>query len=1239
MKDSWVPLHVHSQYSILDSLCSITELVKLAKLQGVKGLALTDQGNLFGAIEFYKECKSTQIKPILGLHAFIAPESRKDKKKIGSLPSSFSIVLLAMNHQGYKNLCKLSSLGYLEGFYYTPRIDKELLSQYNDGLLCLTGQGDSAPAYYLKHNQIEEATAEIDWYSKTFGDRLYVEVQRHQSAEEFRGEYGEENWLEKLNRDYLDEQKRLEKWIVEIAEKKGIPCVAANQSHYLTRDDWRAHEILINVRSGTVCELWERDSQGNPKQKILNPKRDVKSTRELYFKSPEAMQLLFADRPEWLENTSKILDRCNLEIDFKTKFYPVFIPPVLENKAYTDEERSLGAQEYLRTLCEEAIPIRYTPERLAEVEKKYPGQDPLQVVKDRLKHELSVIFPMGMGDYLLIVHDFIAWAKKQGIPVGPGRGSGAGSIVLYLIEITDIEPLRFNLFFERFINPERISYPDIDVDICMDRRQEVIEYTVQKYGADKVAQIITFGTMKAKMAIRDVGRVLGVELAKVNTLAKLVPEDPTITLEKALEMDKDLSDLVSSDSDAKEIIEIARRLEGSVRNTGIHAAGIVVCARPLMDCIPVCNMKDSSMLVTQYSMKPVEAVGMLKIDFLGLKTLTSIQKTVQLVEKTAGIHLDWVNLPLDNPATFNLLNQGKTQGIFQMESGGMQDLAKQLHIDVFEEIIAVGALYRPGPMEMIPSFIQRKKGLEPIEFEHPMMKDILNETYGIMVYQEQVMQIASLMALYSLGEGDVLRRAMGKKDKHEMMKQKEKFIAGASKNGVDIALAAQIFDKMEKFASYGFNKSHATAYGYLTYTTAYLKSNYPKEWMASLMTCDLGDLTKVAKLIREAKTMNIAMLSPDINESSKEFTPTQAGIRFALTAVKGVGEAVVDSIIAERGAHGSFVSFIDFCKRLDTKKVGKKTVENLIEAGCFDSIHPARNQLLANIDTLFAKAHREHKEKTLGILHLFEAEEAKTDAELLEDPGIPSMDLEQILKKEKELLGFYLSGHPLDQFRSAMEELGVVSIEEIKDPRAVTVQMIAGTLETIEVKISAKNQRKFAILLISDGDDLLEVPMWSDLYDICSYILKEGQVVLAFIQAEPQGDTPKFSLKHMTSLAEATPEKIQEWKTLLTRLQSTMKTYSTNKKSPKAAKPGSKGTLRIDFDLSQVKLSHILLLKQLLSVSPGENPVELQFVHESQVLGVVQINSKWGVDLQKIDRPSMQAIPSLLKASIEESAV
>ncbi|MBS0627018.1 MAG: DNA polymerase III subunit alpha, partial [Verrucomicrobia bacterium] len=970
---AWIPLHVHSQYSVLRSTASIDDLVTKAVEHGCSSLALTDQGNMFGAVEFYKACRAQKIKPILGCELAVAPFSRLEKKRIYGLSSGYPVVFLVKNKIGYQNLCKLSSLAHLEGFYYTPRIDRDLIKEFSEGLICLSGAINSKIGSLILQDKEEELLEEVNWLKAIFQEDFYFELQRQEMTPSLLVDdrMNEEPWLYQKHEELVQNQEKIIARLKDLSQETAISCVATNTIQYIDRKDWKAHEILMNIQSGEPCEIWEKDSAGNLKSKILNPKREVLYSHEYYFKSQEQMRALFSDIPEAIEKSEEIANKCNFDFDFKTKYYPVFVPPHLEGTSYTSEEREKEAEQFLRKLCEEGIAKRYTKDRLHNVHLRYPDKDPMEVVRSRLAYELEIITSKGMGDYLLIVYDFINWAKKQGIPMGPGRGSGAGSIILYLIEITDIEPLRFSLFFERFINPERISYPDIDVDICMERRQEVIDYTVRKYGKERVAQIITFGTMKAKMALKDVGRVLNVPLAKVNALAKLVPEDPNMTLEKALEIDPDLKSQYESDQEVHDLITLALRLEGSIRNTGIHAAGLIIGANPLMENIPLCSPKDSEMAVTQFSMKPVESVGLLKIDFLGLKTLTSIQKAVDAVELSTGTKLSWIDLPLDDKVTFDLLNQGKTQGIFQLESGGMQELARQLHVDKFEEIIAVGALYRPGPMEMIPSFIQRKHGNEPIEIDHPFMADILAETYGIMVYQEQVMQIASKLANYSLGEGDVLRRAMGKKDKEEMARQREKFQEGALVNGIDAETSMRIFDKIEKFASYGFNKSHAAAYGYLTYVTAYLKANYPMEWMAALMTSDKDDVTKVAKMIRESQSNGIAVLPPGINESNKAFVATPEGIRFAMSGIKGVGEGVVDAILLERKEKGPFISLYQFIRRMDIKKVGKKSIENLIEAGCFDFTTWSRPALLESVDPIFSSVAKEQKDASVGFIDFF----------------------------------------------------------------------------------------------------------------------------------------------------------------------------------------------------------------------------------------------------------------------------
>lgn len=1220
----FVHLRTHSQYSILDATPAVEDLVERAARDGMPALALTDHGNLFGAVEFYKACKNVKIKPIIGCEFYVAPTARQEKTKLPGMRAAYQLTLLAKNQQGYRNLCKLSSDGYLEGFYYYPRIDHELLQKYREGLICIAGSLGTRLAHEILQGTPQAILEHLHWYQELFGADYYLDLQRHQMSDENIQADGlaNESWLIQQYQESINRQQKLNAVLCEISEKHKIPLIATNDVHYLDREDWRAHEILMNIQSGEPCELWEKDSYGTPKFRIPNPKRQVYASHEYEFKTTSQMQALFSDQPEALQRTVEIADQCHIEIDFKTKHYPIYLPPGMENKAYDKEEQQREVEKYLWKLCEEGIPQRYTEERLAKIREIYPDQDPMQVVWERLNYEMSIIVPKGMSDYLLIVWDFIYWAKKNGIPMGPGRGSGAGSIVLYLIGITDIEPLRFHLFFERFINPERISYPDIDVDICMDKRGEVIEYTLQKYGKDNVAQIITFGTMKAKMALKDVGRVLSVPLAKVNAIAKLVPEDLNITLEKALERDQDLRQLYETDEEVTRLFDIAKKLEGSIRNTGIHAAGIIISGAPLTDLIPICNAKDSEMPVTQFSMKPAEAVGMLKVDFLGLKTLTAIQICVDAIKERGGEAIDWVNLPLNDKPTFDLLNQGKTAGIFQLESGGMQDLARQLHLDRFEEIIAVGALYRPGPMDMIPSFINRKHGRESIENDHPWMKDILAETYGIMVYQEQVMQIASKLANFTLGEGDVLRRAMGKKDMEQMATQRQKFRLGALQNQIDEQTSMLIFDKMEKFAAYGFNKSHAAAYGYLSYVTAYLKANYLMEWMAALMTCVRDDLTKVAKFIHECQSMGIKMLPPDVNEAGETFQATAGGIRFAMTGIKGVGAGIVQSIVQERVRKGPFKSLYEFFKRMDTRKIGKKVVESLAEAGCFDFTGWSRDALILSIDPIYEEVSKEQKEEALGILSFFSLMGETSESRFKDPPVVKQKRSKQeVLRREKELLGFFLTGHPMDEYREILQRLSCVPLRRLDQMEHDAVFRSAFIVETVQVRVAAKTQRKFAILAISDGIARYELPIWSDLYEERSALLRENQLLYAVLQLDKREEEVRLSCRWLDDLTLANEEMIEACDKAYDKArqnaarfaqhksQSTEKQASNNK--PKEEKPMKPILIKVDAD--RTKLSQILKLKEWFAEHRGQTPVQIHFHSHAKHLATLHIDSKWGV--------------------------
>ncbi len=1215
---TWIPLNVHSQFSILDSTLSVTAIAEKAKKEGVKAVALTDNGNLYGAVDFYKACKAASVKPIIGCEIWIAPSSRFDKKKTFGVPNGFPLLLLAKSKEGYQNLCRLSSIGFLEGFYYQPRIDKEVLEKHKEGLICITGGVGSIFSYLFQEKKPEELMNEILWYKSIFQDDFYLEIQRHPLNSE---DDKQEGWLLQKRADYVALQTELNEHLIRISKDTNIPLVATHKIHYLEKEDFLAHEILLNIQSGEPLEIWERDSMGNPKHKSLNPKREVAPTKEFYFKSPQEMQNLFQDLPKAIEETVKIAEKCSCELDFKTKHYPVFIPPHLEGKTFSKEERVKEAENFLYQLCIDGIPSRYTPDILKPIQDKNPDKDPLQIVKDRFEYEFKILSSKGMVDYMLIVYDFIAWAKKQGIPIGPGRGSAAGSIISYLTGITDIEPLRFHLFFERFINPERLSYPDIDVDICMNRRGEIIDYVTAKYGKDKVAQIITFGTMKAKMAIRDVGRVLNVPLSKVNLIAALVPEDPTMTLEKAFEIDPELKKLMDTDEEARRVLEMAQKAEGSIRNTSTHAAGLIISGGTITDLIPVCTAKDSSMIVTQYAMKPVESVGMLKIDFLGLKTLTSLQLCAEEVRKNTKKEIYWNQLPLDDKPTFDIINQGKTLGIFQLESGGMADLGRQLHIDVFEEIIAVLSLYRPGPMDMIPSYISRKHGREAIEIDHPLMKDILAETYGVMVYQEQVMQIASALAGYSLGEGDVLRRAMGKKDKEEMSKQRQKFLEGALLKGIDEETSGRIFDKIEKFASYGFNKSHAAAYAYLSYATAYFKAHHPKEWMAALMTCDKDDISKVAKFIGEAKALGIEVLPPDINESGQCFSAASQGIRFALSAIKGVGSNVVDAIVETR-KQAPFKDLYDFIQRMDKSRVGKKQIELLIQAGCFDFTKWSKDALLFSVETMFDHALKQDKEKALGILSLFSLIEEPTSFNtppLIANPTSKSA----LLQREKELLGFYLTGHPMDEYKDLLKHLSCVPLQDFEKLSDHSLVRTAFIVDSLEIKISNKNQKKFAILTMSDGIERFELPIWSDLYEEKGSLLQENKLLYAILLIEKKEGSFQLSCKYLEDLHTMDEQKIQTADTLYDRLKMQTKNSEKWKKEKKpeakekeAPPPKEKEEIKhviLKIDSHKVRLSEIVLLKKLFRAFPGKSSVELQFFASQKHHATLAISSDWGI--------------------------
>lgn len=1215
----WVPLHVHSQYSVLDATAAVEGIARKAAAYSIPACALTDHGNLFGAVDFFKACTRAGVKPIIGCEVYVAPGDRRTKERGWNNKAAYHLVLLVKNAEGYRNLCQLVSQAYIDGFYYHPRVDRELLQRHSKGLICLSACLSGEVALAATHGSEEQLLEVISWYHTLFGEDYFLELQRHgMSKEEIEAAgYLEESWLYQQHEQFIQAQERVNHKVVEMADKLSIPLVATNDSHYIAPDDWKAHEILLNIQSGEPCEIWQTDSRGNVQGKLPNPKRRSYPSHHFFFRSPEEMALLFADRPDALANTLLVEERCDFAFDFEIKHYPNFVPAELARTNYTEEERKAASERCLQQLCEEGIRRRYTEAALQEVKNHYPDRDPLDIVRARLAYEMEIILSMGMCDYLLIVWDIIDWAKRHHIPVGPGRGSGAGSIILYLIGITDLEPLRFHLFFERFINPERLSYPDIDVDICMEHRSRVMEYVVERYGEANVAQIITFGTMKAKMAIKDVGRVLSIPLARVNQIAKLVPEDPTMTLEQALELDPELHDLYEKDSEARQVVDYALRLEGSIRNTGIHAAGMIVSGEPLTNHIPTCVAKHTTMAVTQFAMKPVESLGLLKMDLLGLKTLTCIQKALEAIEKHHGLHIDPLKLPLDDPKTFSLLNVGQTLGVFQLESGGMQELARNLHLDRFEEILVVNALYRPGPMEMIPSFVNRKHGREKIEYDHPLLEPILKETYGIMVYQEQVLQIAQTLAGYTPGEGDVLRRAMGKKIHEEMAQQREKFRQGALEKGIDATTAMAIFDQMEKFAAYGFNKSHATCYGLISYITAYLKANFPGEWLAALMTCDSDDTSKVAKFIREASVMEIPITPPDINEAGEAFVATDAGIRFAMGAIKGVGKGVVQAIVEERESKGKYVSLSEFCQRIDHKRVPKKAIENLISAGAFDSIEKNRTFLKRTLEPTYQAAGLAQKEAASGEISLF----SLLDTEPLEmitqeatPEGIQENPLDRLFH-ERELLGFFLTGHPLDLYAEAMHQLGCLPLSTSSDTEDSLIFRVAFIVEDVTTRIS-KQGKKFALLQVSDQHQSLELPVWPDLYEQHAELLEENRLLCGVLQKEKREGTIRSSLRWLGDLTQVSHELMaacdfayDRAKIRMTRVGS----YRNNRKKDETSVNSSLPPVELRCQLECLKLSQLLHLKEILRAHPGEHSLQLIFFEGEKRLLSLHAGGSWQV--------------------------
>ena len=1029
----FVHLHVHTQYSLLDGACLIKNLTELAKRMKMPACAMTDHGNMFGAIEFYQSSIASGIKPIIGSEVYIAPKGRFDKTFSQGEDTANHLILLVKNETGYKNLMKLVSIGYLEGFYYKPRIDREVLAQHSEGLIalssCLKGE---IPRLVM--NRKEEKLREL--------------------VAEYRNIMGNENFYFELQDHSIPEQQEVNKELIRLGKELNVPLVATNDVHYLTKDSAKAHEALLCIQTQTTLD---------------DPNRMKLQTDQFYFKSTDEMKALFKDVPEAISNTIKIAERCNLELDFKKTFLPHYVVP-----------QGVAREKYLKDLCEQNLGHRY---------KELTVQ-----IKQRLENEIKVISKAGYVSYFLIVWDFVNYAKSKGIAVGPGRGSAAGSIVSYLLGITDIDPLRYNLLFERFLNSERVSMPDIDIDFCYEKRGEVIDYVIQKYGKDNVAQIITFGTMAARAVIRDVGRAMNLPYADVDKIAKLVPMDPDMTLELALEQEPELARLYKEDSKIKELITVSKKLEGLTRHASTHAAGVVISEDLLTNHAPLFKTSDGQ-ISTGYAMGSLEKIGLLKMDFLGLRTLTVIQEALKIINRINGISLKVEDIPMDDPKTYKLFNNAESTGVFQLESSGMRDLLRKLKAEKFEDIIALLALYRPGPIGsgMLDDYMKRKHGKAEVRYDHPLLEVGLKETYGIIVYQEQVMTIVSSLAGFSLSQADILRRAIGKKTPEIMEQQRKAFIDGAVKNKVDKRIAEKIFSLIEHFAGYGFNKSHSAAYAMISYRTAYLKANYPVEFMTALLTSEKDDTDKIVEYIDEAERMGIKILPPDVNESYANFTMINRNeIRFGLSAVKNVGEGAIEFIIEARKKYGSFTSLYEFCNRTDSRLVNKKVMESLIKCGAFDSLGLKRSQLMAILSEAMDVAAAAHKESAIGQMTFF-AESGSSQ----KTPDMKEWPESQLLNFEKEMIGFYITGHPLAKYEKILKEYSTAVSAGLKSLEDGQKVWFGGIINKIKNTVTKRTGEKMAIMMVEDMEGSVEALVFPNAYkNISKYIVLNAAIFI-----------------------------------------------------------------------------------------------------------------------------------------------
>ena len=1075
----FVHLHIHSEFSLLDGANRIKDLPVRAKELGMKAMAITDHGVMYGVIDFYKACKKEGIKPIIGCEVYVASRTRFDKEPQDK--RYYHLILLAKNNKGYQNLSKLVSLGFTEGYYYKPRIDLEILEKYHEGIICLSGCLAGSVSQAILNGNIEEAENVAKWHKNVFGEDYYLEIQNNG----------------------VKEQVMVNQKLIQIARRLDIPIVATNDAHYLKKEDAYNHEVLLCIQTG---------------KRITDEDRMRFETDELYVKSPEEMSEYFKNFPDAIENTVKIAEKCNVEFEFGHTILPNYDVP----------EEYATHYDYFKKLCDDGIKNRY-------------GENPSQEILDRAEYELKIISQMGYVDYYLIVWDYINYAKSVGIPVGPGRGSGAGSILAYAIGITDIDPMKYNLLFERFLNPERISMPDFDVDFCYERRGEVIDYVERKYGKDHVSQIITFGTMSARMVIRDVGRALDMPYAECDKLAKMIPNELHITIKKAMEQNKELRDLYDSEDEIHKMLDIAMALEGMPRQASTHACGIVITKEPVDTYVPL-YVRDGQ-ISTQFIMTTLEELGLLKMDFLGLRTLTVIQDAINLVKENRGIDLEF-DKDMNDPKVYKLWQNGESVGIFQFESQGMTNFMKELKPDCLEDIIAGVSLYRPGPMDQIPRYISNKKNPDHAEYTHPSLIPILNVTYGCMVYQEQVMQIVRDLAGYSLGRADLVRRAMGKKKLDVMAKEREYFIHGQTdedgnviikgciRNGIDEESANKIFDEMAEFAKYAFNKSHAAAYAVVSYRTAYLKAYYPEEFMAATLNSFLGNLDKIPMYIDECKRLKIDILKPDINKSFTKFTVDNGKIRFGLGSVKNVGISAVNSIVKERQENGEFEGFTDFCERMKNEAVNKKCIESLIRAGAFDAFEQTRATLLASFESILDTIQDTNRKSFAGQVTMFDLATPEDNVNDLKYTFNEQKEFSEkdLLSMEKEMLGIYISGHPLEKLRTQIEnETNINSMKlkefanlqstvldegefiarknEYKDGQFVKY---AGIITSVKKKYT-KNNTIMAFVTVEDLYGTIEIIVFENCYNESSkYLVEESIVTVEGRLSLREDDEPKI---------------------------------------------------------------------------------------------------------------------------------